>query len=169
MIERRILTLAVLGAMSSARASPRTDPTTGRAVFTGATMPHATSIGLDPAAIGLSAFDEVYVAFAGVLDQLHIDLDRVDLQGTHTPGPRVRDVEPSPAGVLAFIYHLAGEAVTLGFEARTSPRESFPDGRDALRYHTLGGGQRDWFASVAASIKVTNELFFGASRSHQTP
>jgi hypothetical protein len=167
MAVRRILTLAILCAISSARASPRTDPTSGRAVFTGATMPHATSIGLDPAAIGLSAFDEVYVAFAGVLDQLHIDLDRVDLQGTHTPGPRVRDVEPSPAGMLAFIYHLAGEAVTLGFEARTRPRESFPEARNVLRYHTLGGGQRDWLASVGASIKVTNDLFFGASLSHQ--
>jgi hypothetical protein len=175
MVVRRILTPAVLCAVTATvavtitpgRGSPRSDPTTGRAVFTGATMPHATSIGLDPAAIGLGAFDEVYVAFAGVLDQLHIDLDRVDLQGTHTPGPRVRDVEPSPAAMLAFIYHLAGEAVTLGFEARTSPRESFPEGRDALRYHTLGGGQRDWLASVGASIKVTNDLFFGASLSHQ--
>jgi hypothetical protein len=136
-------------------------------VFTGATMPHATSISLNPAAIGLGAFDEVYVAFAGALDQFHIDLDKVDLSGTHTAGPRVRDVEPSPAGVLAFIYHLAGEAVTLGFEARTTPRESFPEERDALRYHTLGGGQRDWLATVGASIKVTGDLFFGASLSHQ--
>ena len=136
-------------------------------MFTGATMPHATSIGLNPAALGLGAFDEVYVAFAGVLDQFHIDLERVDLSGTRSPGPKVRDVEPSPAAMVAFIYHLAGEAVTLGFEARTAPRESFPEARDALRYHTLGGGQRDWLASVGASIKVTGDLFFGASLSHQ--
>jgi hypothetical protein len=167
MAVRRVFTLALLCAAAAASASPRTDPTTGRAVFTGATMPHATSIGLDPAAIGLGASDEVYVAFAGVLDQLHIDLDRVDLAGAHSPGPRVRDIEPTPAAMLAFIYHLAGESVTLGFEARTSPRESFPEGRDALRYHTLGGGQRDWLASVGGSFKVTNELFFGASLSHQ--
>jgi hypothetical protein len=167
MAVRRVLTLALLCAAAAASASPRTDPTTGRAVFTGATMPHATSIGLDPAAIGLGASDEVYLAFSGVLDQLHIDLDRVDLAGAHSAGPRVRDVEPTPAAMLAFIYHLAGESVTLGFEARTSPRESFPEARDALRYHTLGGGQRDWLASVGASFKVTNELFFGASLSHQ--
>jgi hypothetical protein len=167
MAVRRILTLAILCAATAAGASPRTDPTTGRAVFTGATMPHATSIGLNPAAIGLGAFDEVYVALAGVLDQVHIDLEKVDLSGAHTPGAKVRDVEPSPAAMLAFIYHLAGEAVTLGFEARTAPRESFPEGRNALRYHTLGGGQRDWMASVGASIKVTGDLFFGASLSHQ--
>jgi hypothetical protein len=167
MVVRRVFTLALLCTAGAASASPRTDPTMGRAVFTGATMPHPTSIGLDPAAIGLGASDEIYVAFAGVLDQLHIDLDRVDLDGAHSQGPRVRDVEPTPAAILAFIYHLAGESVTLGFEARTSPRESFPEGRDALRYHTLGGGQRDWLASVGASIKVTDELYFGASLSHQ--
>jgi len=167
MAVRRILTLASVCAVGAASASPRTDPTMGRAVFTGATMPHATSIGVDPAAIGLGAFDEVYVAFAGLLDQLHIDLERVDLSGAHSPGPRVRNIEPTPAAMLAFIYHLAGEAVTLGFEARTSPREAFPEDRSPLRYHTLGGGQRDWLASVGASIKVTNELFFGASLSHQ--
>src|ERR1043165_8317785 len=100
MAVRRILTLAYLCAAAPAGASPRTDPTAGRAVFTGATMPHATSIGLDPAAIGLGAFDEVYVAFAGVLDQVHIDLEKVDLSGARTPGPRVRDVEPSPAAML---------------------------------------------------------------------
>src|SRR5689334_1035782 len=127
MVVRRILTPAILCAATWAGASPRTDPTAGRAVFTGATMPHATSISLDPAAIGLGAFDEVYVAFAGVLDQLHIDLQKVDLSGARAPAPRVRDVESSPAAQLAFIYHLAGEAVTLGFEARTTPRESFPE------------------------------------------
>lgn len=167
MIERRILTLAVLGAMSSAHASPRTDPTVGRAVFTGATMPHATSISLDPAALGLSAFDEIYLAISGMIDQLHISLDRVDASGNHTPGARVRDVELAPGAAIAFIYHLAGEAVTLGFEARTAPPEVFPASRGALQYHTRGGGERDWLASAAASIKATNDLFFGASLSHQ--
>jgi hypothetical protein len=55
----RLLTLAVSCAAVSAWASPRTDPTTGRAVFTGATMPHATSIGLDPAALGLGSVDQL--------------------------------------------------------------------------------------------------------------
>src|SRR5689334_20409808 len=164
---RRLLMLAVLGAISPARASPRTDPAVGRAVFTGATTPHPTSISLDPAAIGLSPVDEAYLAISGVIDQIHVDLDRVDAAGNHTPGPRVRDVELPPAAAIALIYHPSGEAVTLGFEARTAPPEAFPDNRGALRYHTLGGGERDWLASAAASIKVTNELFFGASLSHQ--
>lgn len=168
MAVRRILMLLVLCAVTPAQASPRTDPTAGRAVFTGATMPHATSIGLNPAALGLGDFDEVYVAITGVLDQLHIDLDKIAPDtGALSPGPRVHDVELSPGAMLAFTYHLAGDRGTLGFEARTNPPESFPSGRDALRYHTLGEGERDWLASVGASIKVTNELFFGASLSHQ--
>jgi hypothetical protein len=167
MAARRILMLVLWCAALPAQASPRTDPTTGRAVFTGVTMPHATSITLDPAALGLSGFDEVYVALTSTVDQLHIDLAPFDAPGLSSPGARVRDVEPSPGGMLAFIYHLAGDRGTLGFEAHTNPRESFPSDNQALRYHTLGGGERDWLASVGASIKITNELFFGASLSHQ--
>jgi hypothetical protein len=162
-------------AVTTAHASPRSDPTTGRAVFTGATMPHPTSIGLDPAALGLGDTDEVYVAITSAIDQLHIDLDPVDtivptMAGDahlQSPAARVRDIELSPGAMLAVIYHLAGDRGTLGFEARTNPPESFPSGQAALRYHTGGGGERDWLASVGASIKVTNEFFFGASLSHQ--
>jgi hypothetical protein len=167
MAVRRILTGVLWCAVTAAQASPRTDPTTGRAVFTGATMPHATSIGLDPAALGLGEVDEVYLAITGVLDQLHIDLDGLATGDLRSPPARVRDVELSPGAMLAFIYHLAGDRGTLGFEARTNPPESFPSNREALRYHALGGGERDWLASVGASIKVTNEFYFGASLSHQ--
>jgi hypothetical protein len=171
MAVRCILAGLVLCAVASAQASPRTDPTAGRAVFTGATMPHATSIGLDPAALGLGDFDQVYVAITSLIDQLHIDLDPYQdrFQGVDltSPGARVRAVEASPGAMLAFIYHLAGDRGTLGFEARTNPAESFPSDRAALRYHTLGDGERDWLASVGASIKVTSEFYFGASLSHQ--
>jgi hypothetical protein len=167
MAVRRILTLILLCAVTSVQASPRTDPTTGRAVFTGATMPHATAIGLDPAALGLGELDEFYVAITDVIGQIHVDLDRLAQGDLQSPGARVRDVELSPGAMLAFIYHLAGDRATLGFEARTNPPESFPSDRNALRYHTLGGGERDWLLSVGASFKATNELFFGASLSHQ--
>jgi hypothetical protein len=167
MAVRRILTLAGLCAAATAHASPRSDPTAGRAVFTGATKSHATSIGLSPAAIGLGSFDEVYLSLAGTIDQRDIELDAIALDGSRTPGLPVRNVEFAPAAMLAFIYHLAGEAVTLGFEARTIAPETFPSQRDPLRYHTLGGGERDWLASAAASFRVTDGVFFGASLSHQ--
>ena len=167
MAVRCILTLALWCSVAPARASPRTDPTSGRAVFTGATMAHATSIELDPAALGLGQIDEVYAAITSVIDQLHIDLDPFDSGGLHAPGARVRDVEVAPGAMLAFIYHLAGDRGTVGFAARTNPSETFPSNRSALAYHTLGGGERDWLASAGASIRVTNELYFGASLSHQ--
>jgi hypothetical protein len=161
----RILTLALSCAAASAGASPHSDPTAGRAVFTGATMPHATSIGLDPAALGLGSVDQLYVAFTSTVDQLHVALDtRPD--GT-APGARVKDVELGPGAMLAFIYHLAGDSLTLGFEAHTTPRETFPSGKTALQYHVSGGGERDWLASVGASYKVADILFVGASLSHQ--
>ncbi len=56
MAVRRILTLITCGSIAvstSALASPRSDPTTGRSVFTGATVASPTSITLSPAAIGL--------------------------------------------------------------------------------------------------------------------
>jgi hypothetical protein len=167
MAVQRILTLAGLCAAQIAQASPRSDPTAGRAVFTGATEPHATSIALAPAALGLGSFDEVYLALAGTIDQRQIALDGIALDGSRTPAPKVSSVELGPAAMLAFIYHLAGETVTIGFEARTIAPETFPSQHDPLRYHTLGGGERDWLASAAASFRVTNGLFFGASFTHQ--
>src|SRR4051812_24518550 len=76
MAVRRILTLITCGsiAVSSASASPRSDPTTGRAVFTGATEPSPTSIGLNPAAIGLDTIaTKIYLAVTSTLTQLAID------------------------------------------------------------------------------------------------
>src|SRR3954454_14233566 len=108
MIVPRVLTLALSCAAAAAAASPRSDPTAGRAVFTGATMPHATSIGVDPAALGLGSVDELYVAFTGVLDQLHVALDRGPDDAS--PGGRARTVELGPGAVLALLYH-AGDSL----------------------------------------------------------
>lgn len=171
MVVRRILTL-VLGSCACATvawASPRTDPTTGRAVFTGAATPHATSIGLDPAALGIGSIDQLYVAVTGALDQLSIRLDGVDpATGANTgPGPRVRDTELGAGAMIALVYKIAGE-FTLGFEAHSAPPESFPSGQRPLQYHVLDGSERDLAATAGASYKVANELFVGASLSHQT-
>lgn len=161
----RILTLALWCATGAAWASPRTDPTVGRAVFTGATTPHATSIGLDPAAIGLGSTDQLYISVTGVLDQLRISLDRLD-GGTLVPGSTVRDTEAGGGGMFAVLYHIAGD-FTLGFAAHATPPESFPTGQNALQYHVLGGGEHDYLATAGASYKVADMLYVGASLSHQ--
>lgn len=163
MAVRRILILALWCEAAAASASPRTDPTVGRAVFTGATMPHATSIDLDPAALGLGTVDQLYVAATGVADQFKIALDAPDGSG---PGAPVRDVELGAGGMFAFIYHLAGDSFSVGFEAHAAPPESFP-GQRAWQYHVLGGGERDLLATAGASYKIANELYVGASVSHQ--
>jgi hypothetical protein len=164
MIVPRILTLALSCAAAAAGASPRSDPTAGRAVFTGATMPHATSIGVDPAALGLGSVDQLYVAVTGVIDQLHVALDRGP--DNQSPGGRVKDVELGPGAMLAYIKHLAGDSLTLGFEAHAASPETFPSSQ-ALQYHVSGGRERDWLVSVGASYKVADILFVGASLSHQ--
>lgn len=166
MAPRRILTLALVAVTAPAQASPRTDPTAGRAVFTGATTHHATSIELDPAALGLGPFDEVYLALTGLVDQRHIELDPYSRGDLQAPGARVRDVSLSPGASMSVIYHFAGN-LTAGVELRTFAPESFIEDREALRYHTLGGGERHWTASVGGSIKATGGLFFGASVTHQ--
>jgi long-subunit fatty acid transport protein len=174
MVSQRILTLALgyaaawpVGSSGPvAVASPRSDPTSGRAVFTGAATPHATSIVLDPAALGVGQRDEIYVALTGVLDRLRIDLSGVDDGDLQAPAGRVSDLELSPGAMVALTYHFAGN-LTLGLEAHSNPAEVFPAGREELRYHALGGRERSWTASVGGSIRVTNDLLFGAGVSHQ--
>src|ERR1700759_4419539 len=118
MAVRRILTLAIWCATASAHAahgSPRSDPTSGRAVFTGSTLPDATAISLDPAALGLGQLDQFYVAVTGLIDQVHVHLQPA------SGGPDVRDNALAPGATIAVIYHLAGDQVTLGFAAQTKP------------------------------------------------
>src|ERR1041384_4910711 len=98
---RSVLTLATWCIVASAHASPRSDPTSGRAVFTGAATPPPTSISLSPAAIGLGPFDEIYLAIAGAIDQLHIALDRVDASGARSDGPAGPDVAGAPRAMIA--------------------------------------------------------------------
>jgi hypothetical protein len=78
MAARPIFVLSMLCCAMFAHASPRTDPTMGRSVFTGATVPHPTSILLNPAALGLGFNTELYFSLSGVLDYYGIDLATAD-------------------------------------------------------------------------------------------
>src|SRR5204863_5298898 len=121
-----------------AHASPRTDPTSGRAVFTGATLPNATSIGLNPAALGIDLFGEVLVALTSTLDQIRIDQQDLDVDsGALSPGARVRATEVSPGAMVGLVVHTG--RYTLGAQAQSAPSEQFVSGYDVLRYHTTCG------------------------------
>src|SRR5262245_6934184 len=113
----RATCLAVLCALvARAHASPRTDPTMGRAVFTGATLPNATSIDLDPAAIGLGSRNEVYFAALATLDRIAIERSELDITtGLLSPGDQVSDNLLSPGGNAAFIWHTGTDGrITIG-------------------------------------------------------
>jgi long-subunit fatty acid transport protein len=147
-----------------ALASPRSDPTSGRSVFTGATVATATSIDLNPAAIGPGTTDYAYLAATAVLDQYGVRPDSLDItNGAITPGETIHDDEASPGGMVAYVWHIPGDRATLAGELRSAPAETFIANRDALAYHTLGGGQRTIRAGVGASIRIVNELYFGLS------
>jgi hypothetical protein len=163
MLLRTILALALAPAL--AYGSPRSDPTTGRAVFTGATMPSTTSIGLNPAALGQARTWEIYFAATGVLEQFGIDRRELDLDtDSFTAGQRVRDVQFGPGATIAGIFP-PGRITTVGLELRIPPTELFPSD-PALRYHSLGSRQRNYIVSGGFSFKVASSFFFGVSVSH---
>lgn len=158
------LALLACGA-ALAHGSPRTDPTTGRAVFTGATLPNASSIGLNPAALGVEPFGEVLLALTSTLDQLQIDQQDLDADtGAMSPGARVRATEVSPGAMVGLVVHTG--RYTLGAQVQSAPAERFASGYDVLRYHTRGGSQRDYVGTIGASILVTDGFFVGANIAH---
>jgi hypothetical protein len=156
MVARPIFVLVLL--CCAAHASPRTDPTIGRSVFTGATTPHPTSIGLNPAALGLGTSNEAFFALTSTLDYYKIDRDVAD---------QVTGTEPAVGGILSVILH-PGTRYAVGFELKAPPPEVFPQGREELRFFTLGKRQRDLLASIASTIRVTNRLYFGATLTHHS-
>lgn len=160
--------VAVCGLATTAVASPHSDPTTGRAVFTGATMPAATSIELNPAAIGPGLTDEVYIAAVAILDRYAIALDQLDIgSGARSRGATVRGYELGPGGTIAVVKHLS-DRLTAGIKFETLSQDRFIHDQQALAYHTLGGDQRAYALGVAGSLRATNELYFGVGLSTAT-
>ena len=146
-----------------ARAEPRQDPTTGRAVFTGATSPNATSLELNPAALELGTVNEVYVAGTAVLDRLAIHRRLEDIAtGMLGDGPSLHATELEPGGMIAIVVH-AKDRATIAAALNTTPVAWFPSGQNAIRYATLGGNERTYAGVLGASIRVIDELYFGLS------
>src|SRR6266536_1226084 len=149
----RAICLAMLCALHTiALASPDSDPTKGRAAFTGAATPNATSIEINPAALGLGLFDEIYIAVTGLTD-----------------GASVSDNLASPGGFASYIWHNGtGGRITLGVALHSAPAEKFIENEESLRYFTLGGSYRTYAGSIASSIKFSSRFYFGLSLSLHT-
>lgn len=161
----RLIATCSLAAATAASGSPRSDPTTGRAVFTGATLPSTTSLTLNPAAIGLARTWEIYAAATAALDKWSIDRRELDLASdTFVDGARVHDLRLGPGASLAGIFP-PGRISTIGLELRLPPPELFPDD-PALRYHSLGSFQRNYIVTGGFSLRVASAFYFGVSLSH---
>lgn len=151
-----------LAAAGSARAEPRTDPTAGRAVFSGAATPSATSIEVNPAALALGK-DEIYLATTLVADTVSIDQKTLDIaSGALSPGASIHDTQLGPGGMLALVLHYK-DAATFAAALHTTPVEMFPTGHDELEYHVLAGGERIYSGILSSSFKLTDELYLGVS------
>jgi hypothetical protein len=165
---RNATRIAVIAAAAccarTSHASPDTDPTTGRAVFTGATLPAATSIILDPAALVLGRADwEFYAATTGTLDHISIDRKLLDLgTGALSAGPHVGAWTDSPGADLALTWH-PSDGIALGVLFNTPPSQQFLTDQNALRYYTLGGYEREYQAAAAISFRVSSDLLIGVS------
>src|SRR6478672_3517186 len=119
-----------------AHASPRTDPTVGRAAFTGATTPHETSIEQNPAALGLGIRNEIDLSAVGALNQYSID---------RAGSEHVDSLLFSPGGQAAAIWHTGSEGkITLAAHLRTAPAERYIESEESLRYYILGGYHRTY-------------------------
>lgn len=154
------LALLCLLYAAHAHASPRTDPTMGRTVFTGATTPHETSIELNPSALGLGIRNEIYVSAVGALNQYSID---------RAGSEHVDSLLFSPGGQAAAIWHTGENGkITLAAHLHTAPAERFIESEDALRYHILGGYHRTYAGGIGASIRFGSNFYFGLSLSAQT-
>jgi len=164
-MSRAICFAVMCGVSAHALASPSSDPTSGRAVFTGATVADSSSLELNPAALSNVPADrlELYAMAAAVIDRYSIARDHLDLAtDTLTRQPAISDTELGPGAVVGILKNLKDRA-TLALQVHALPAEVFPAGVADWQYHTAGGGQRRYGPTVGASIKITDDISFGVS------
>jgi hypothetical protein len=160
--------LAIVVAGPGASASPLSDPNAGRAVFTGATSGHPTSLELNPAALSLSSPGwHVYLSGSLAIDQIGIDRRAIltpDANAAPTDGPSVSGTRGSWGTTAAvFAGYADGIISSLGIMVATDPDDVFQANEDALRYHTLGGAYRELKFLLGGSLRATSDLHIGAT------
>ncbi len=164
-MSRSLLAVLVIGTLlrgGAASASPLEDPTlSGSDVFTGVTEPHASSIYLNPAAIGLAGIGW-HLFLGGNLRVDRYDIARLritDANGTESPVGAVTAQTMTPSGIVA--GYLKSDRVAVGLAIETPMAERFIADQEALRYHTLGGYHYQFGIALAASIYTLNRLYVG--------
>jgi hypothetical protein len=160
--------LAIAVAGSGAGASPLADPNAGRAVFTGATSGHPTSLELNPAALSLTGPGvHLYLSGSLAIDQIGIDRQAILSPGDGAPtdGDSVSGNRGSWGTTVALFAGVPDDSVisSIGLMVSTDPDEVFQRDEDALRYHTLGGAYRELKVLIGGSLRATSDLHFGAT------
>ncbi len=153
--------LGIAGALTApAAASPRSDPTIGTAVFTGAATQHPTGITLNPATVGLGSGTTVYVGAAATIDQV----------GATTPAGDAQNVLSGSPGLDFALSWRVSDLVALGVRAASPVAETFFAPSDnSMRFASLGGRQRDYQLTPAVAFRtqrVVMGLAFTLGRSN---
>jgi hypothetical protein len=156
-----------IAAPATAAGSPLDDPTTGRAVFTGAATPHATSILLNPTALALGPTGVYfYVGGTLTLDQIAVDRKQIDLAtGELRDGENIRALGFGPGGTFGAWKLFAGRTLAVGgLVVSPAPSVPFVEGEPGLGYHSLGGVHRTTeLATLAAAYRVIRRIYVGGA------
>jgi hypothetical protein len=157
--------VALVTGAATASTSPLSDPTSGRAVFTGVATAHATSLASNPGALSLGPSGaHLYVAATGTLEWMKVERQLLALDtGELSPGPTASGLVASPGATLA--VWLARRAFTVGVEVLSpDPAHGTLRAEEALRYHTLGDQLRvTRLGTIGVSRRVLGRVYLGGS------
>lgn len=161
------LAAALASPAAPAHASPRTDPTAGRAVFTGAASVHPTSLLVNPSMLGVEAAVGVYVLYIGGTLVVDHDLINRDTSAPDFTGSaELSEARTTAGGDLSISWHPT-ERISVGVGVRVAPSETFLGSEDVLSYHSMGGQQKELSATVAGALRVSSIFYVGAGLSLQ--
>jgi long-subunit fatty acid transport protein len=164
-VARALTSALMVASVSPAAASPRSDPTSGRAVFTGAATVHPTSVTVNPATVGIDAAVNVYVAYLAstlVLDHEKVELD--PSSGEVTGDPSISELRASPGGELSVAWNPT-QRISVAVGLRSAPAETFSRGDGTGHFHGRGGQQRDFSATIAGALRASSIFYVGAALS----
>lgn len=157
-----LLALGLAYGPPEARASPVENPSLGDAVFTGPAHPHASSVYISPAALGLGlSGHQLYVGGQIRAERVRVDRYDLDLEtGATRSGATAIDHPLSGGGELAYTY--TGPRISGGISLHTPQTAAFVDAGEPLRYHALGGYHYQAALSGAGAIEISDDFIFGA-------
>jgi hypothetical protein len=157
------IALPLLTWIGPAGASPLEDPTAGGAVFSGPTQAHASSIFLNPAALGFASRGlHLHVGGSLRLDSIGIDRRLVDPgTGQLSDGGSVSSTTWSPGGTIAIYGSVLQDQAVLGAAVHTTTFDRFPARQDPLGYHVMGGHLYQGLLSFAGCFRPADWFMFG--------